>query len=68
MKDENLGVAPGQRYRVAGTSALWEVVGIAKHPGEPVAHAKLSRVGAPKDLKTVSLKVLKDKRYYEPVR
>ena len=70
MRDENFGIAPGQRYRVAGSSSIttWEVLALLRHPGEPVPHARLVRVGAPKDLKTVSLRVLKDKRFYEPVR
>lgn len=69
MKDEYQGVAPGQRYRVAGSSfSVWEVVAMALHPGEPVPHVRLCRVGAPKDLKTVSIRVLRDKRFYEPLR
>jgi hypothetical protein len=68
VKDENLGVVPGQRYRVTGSSfSVWEVVVVARYPGEPMAHVQLSRVGAPRDLKTVALKILRDKRYYEPV-
>ena len=70
VRDENLGIEPGQRYRVSGSSAvsIWEVLTVLRHPGEPVPHARLGRVGAPKDLKTVSLRVLKDKRFYQPVR
>lgn len=68
MRDENLGIAPGQRYRVAGNRAgVWEVVSVLRHPGEPVPHAQLARVGAPKDLKTVALRVLRDKRFYHPI-
>jgi len=69
LKDEFQGVAPGQRFRVAGSSfSLWEVVALTQQPGEPVPHARLARVGAPKDLKTVSVRVLRDRRFYEPVR
>jgi hypothetical protein len=69
VKDESLGIVPGQRYRQAGSLAsVWEVVALAKHPGEPVPHVRLARVGAPKDLKTVSLRVLRDKRFYEPLK
>ena len=69
MKDENHGVTPGQRYRVAGSSfSFWEVIAIAQHPGEPVPHVRLARVGSPKDLKTVAVRVLRDRRFYEPVR
>jgi hypothetical protein len=69
LKDETTGVAAGQRYRQAGNvAALWEVIALARHPGEPVPHVRLSRVGAPKDLKTVSVRVLRDRRFYEPLR
>jgi hypothetical protein len=69
VKDDNQGVAPGQRYRVAGSSfSVWEVVAIARYPTEPLPHVRLVRVGAAHDVKTVSLKVLRDKRYYQPVR
>jgi len=65
-----MGIAPGQRYRASGSGsvATWEVMTLLRHPGEPVPHARLARVGAPKDLKTVSLRVLRDKRFYQPVR
>ena len=69
MRDENLGISPGQRYRAAGTLAgVWEVVSVLRHPGESVPHAQLARVGAPKDLKTVALRVLRDKRFYQPLQ
>ena len=69
MRDENLGIAPGQRYRPTGSIAgVWEVVTVVRHPGEPVPHAQLSRVGAPKDLKTVALRVLRDRRFYSPIQ
>jgi hypothetical protein len=69
MKDEAQGVVPGQRYRVTGsTLSVWEVVSVARYPGEPLLHVQLLRVGAPNDRKTVALRVLRDKRYYQPVR
>jgi len=69
VKDENQGVAPGQRYRVAGSSfSIWEVEAVARYPSEPLPHVRLVRVGAPRDRKTVALKILRDKRYYQPVR
>src|SRR4051812_11344238 len=50
VKDENLGVAPGQRYRAAGSiSSIWEVVTVARYPSEPLPHVRLVRVGAPQD-------------------
>lgn len=69
MKDEHHGVAPGQRYRVTGSSlSIWEVVAVAQYPSEPLPHVQLRRVGSSHDLKTVALRVLKDKRYYQLVR
>ena len=69
MKDELQGVTAGQRYRAAGSvTSTWEVIAVTRHPGEPVPHVRMSRVGAPKDLKTVSVRVLRDKRFYEPVK
>jgi hypothetical protein len=68
-KDEAQGVAPGQRYRVAGSAlSIWEVVSVARYPSEPLLHVQLVRVGSPNDRKTVALKVLRDKRYYQLVR
>jgi hypothetical protein len=69
LKDENQGVAPGQRYQIAGSfTSVWEVIAIARYPGEPLPHVRLARVGAPLDFKTVALRVLRDKRYYQLVR
>jgi hypothetical protein len=59
-------VQPGQRYRVAGSSfSIWEVIEVISHPGQPLPHVRLARVGEPKDLKMVSLSVLGDRRFYE---
>jgi hypothetical protein len=61
-------VVPGQRFRVAGGgSSIWEVIGVSDQPGEAVPHVRLARVGAPKDLKTVSALILRNRRFYEPV-
>jgi hypothetical protein len=69
VKDEFHGVEPGQRFRASGSSfSIWEVLSVARHPGEPVPHVRLARVGSPKDLKTVAVRVLRDRRFYEPVR
>jgi hypothetical protein len=69
VRDENLGIVPGQRYRASGSlTGVWEVVTVLRHPGEPVPHAQLARVGAPKDLKTVALRVLRDRRFYQPIQ
>ena len=69
VKDEAQGVAPGQRYRAAGSAlSVWEVVSVARYPSEPLLHVQLVRVGHPNDRKTVALKVLRDKRYYQLVR
>ena len=69
VKEEAHGIVPGQRYRVAGsTLSVWEVVAVARYPSEPLLHVQLARVGAPNDRKTVALRVLRDKRYYQLVR
>ena len=39
-----------------------------RFPSEPLLHVRLVRVGAPNDRKTVALRILRDKRYYQPVR
>src|SRR5689334_11494104 len=60
-------VAAGKQYRVAGSSlSLWEVVEMIKHPGSRLEHVRIAKVRDPSDVKTVSLKVLKDRRFYEP--
>ena len=68
-KDDAHGIVPGQRYRVTGSAlSVWEVVAVARYPSEPLLHVQLVRVGAPNDRKTVALRVLRDKRYYQPVK
>lgn len=68
MKDENQGIAPGQRFRATGSSlSIWEVVSVNRYPSEPLPHVQLVRVGAAQDKKTVALRTLRDKRYYQPV-
>jgi hypothetical protein len=68
-KDETQGIEPGQRFRVTGTTlSVWEVIAVARFPSEPLLHVRLVRVGAPNDRKTVALRILRDKRYYQPVR
>ena len=65
--DENYGIATGQRFLSVGlTKALWEVVAVARYSGEVAPHARLSRVGAKHEGKTVSLQVLRDRRFYQP--
>jgi hypothetical protein len=39
---------------------------VARQPGELVPHVRLHRVGAPSDGKTISLNVLRDRRFYQP--
>jgi hypothetical protein len=67
VKDESLGIVAGQRFRATGSSTIWEVVAVTRYVAEPLPHVRLSRVGAPRDLKTVSARVLRDKRYYQPL-
>ena len=46
---------------------MWEVTSLSLHPGAPFPHARLRRVGPPDDDKTLSLQVLRDRRFYEPI-
>jgi hypothetical protein len=66
-QDENFGIEPGQRFRSVGTATiLWEVATIAHYTSAVLPHVRLQRVGAPGDAKTVSLRVLRDERFYLP--
>jgi hypothetical protein len=66
-RDENYGISAGQRFLATGRkSAVWEVVAVARYPGDVAPHARLMRVGALHDGKTVSLEALRDRRFYEP--
>ena len=48
--------------------AVWEVITVAHYPGDLGPHVRLSRVGSQHDGKTVSLQVLRDRRFYQPAR
>ncbi len=66
-REENYGISAGQRFLAVGrASAIWEVVTVARYPGDLAPHVRLSRVGSQHDGKTVSLDVLRDRRFYEP--
>jgi hypothetical protein len=39
---------------------------VVRHPGDFVAHVRLSRVGSQHEGKTVALEVLRDRRFYQP--
>jgi hypothetical protein len=66
---ENYGISRGQRFFSAGrTTAIWEVVTVARYAGDLAPHVRLSRVGSQHDGKTVSLEVLLDRRFYQPAR
>ncbi|HEX7970431.1 MAG TPA: hypothetical protein VF502_19565 [Stellaceae bacterium] len=65
--DDNYGISAGQRFSAVGrTKAVWEVIVVAHYPGDLGPHVRLSRVGAERDGKTVSLQVLRDRRFYQP--
>lgn len=65
--NESFGIAAGQRFSSADrTRTLWEVVTVARYPGDLGPHVRLQRVGAQHDAKTVSLQVLRDRRFFEP--
>lgn len=64
---DNYGISTGQRFSTVGRiSAVWEVIAVAHYPGDVGPHVRLSRVGAERDGKTVSLQVLRDRRFYQP--
>ena len=56
-------VQPGQQYQQVGSTAVWQVVDIAKD-AEGIAHARLVRVGDATSRKTLSLVALKDSRLF----
>jgi hypothetical protein len=65
--EENYGISAGQRFCAVGrVTAVWEVVNVARYPGDLGPHVRLSRVGSQHDGKTVSLEVLRDRRFYHP--
>ena len=65
--EENYGIAAGQRFFSVGRAhAIWEVVNVARYPGDVQPHVRLSRVGSQHEGKTVSLDVLRDRRFYQP--
>ena len=59
------GIEVGRRF-VANDhrSQGWEIVSVSRYVDEPMPHVRLSRVGAPYDVKTLSVAVLTDRRFY----
>lgn len=65
--EQNYGIEAGQRFLSVGRMrATWEVVTVARYPGDVGPHVRLHRVGTEHDGKTVSLDVLRDRRFYQP--
>jgi hypothetical protein len=65
--ENNFGIAAGQRFCSVGpASALWEVIAVNRYDGDLGPHVRLSRVGVAHEGKTVSLQVLRDRRFYQP--
>lgn len=65
MKARDIQV--GQRFRKRDRMpTLWEVAAIGE-ARDPIAHARLQKVGAPLDIKVVSLITLANAAYYTPV-
>jgi hypothetical protein len=66
-REDNYGIAAGQRFFSVGRAkAVCEVITVVRHPGDFVAHVRLSRVGSQHEGKTVALEVLRDRRFYQP--
>jgi len=60
-------IAIGQRYADARSRRMvWEVVALSRYADEPIPHARLVRVDAPYDTKTVSVEALSDRRFFRP--
>ncbi|MEW5728082.1 MAG: hypothetical protein AB1918_09675 [Pseudomonadota bacterium] len=56
-------IAPGQKYQPTDSNAAWEVREIVKD-AEGIPHARLSKVGDPTAIKTISARALTDPRLY----
>jgi hypothetical protein len=60
------GIVVGGRFVAAEyRKVTWEIAAISHYLDEPIAHARLIRVGAPYDTKTVSVEVLNDRRFFQ---
>lgn len=67
--EDNYGIAAGQRFSSVGRmAAIWEVITVARYAGDLAPHVRLLRVGAQNEGKTVSLQVLRDRRFYQPAQ
>jgi hypothetical protein len=67
--EDNYGITIGQRFSSVGRAkTVWEVINVARYPGDVAPHARLSRVGAQHEGKTLSLQVLLDRRFYQPTQ
>ncbi|HSV29743.1 MAG TPA: hypothetical protein VLL76_09285 [Candidatus Omnitrophota bacterium] len=56
-------VVTGQRYQPTDSSAVWEVREVVKD-AEGISHARLTRVGDPTAMKTISVAALRDNRLF----
>jgi len=60
------GIEVGRRFVASAyRKQVWEVVAVARYVDEPMPHVRLSRVGAPYDVKTISASVLMDRRFFQ---
>ena len=60
------GVEIGRRVvAINYRKQIWEIVSVARYVDEPMPHVRLSRVGAPYDMKTLSAAVLMDRRFFQ---
>jgi len=65
--ENNFGISAGQRFSSVSTvPAQWEVIAVDHYHGDLGPHVRLSRVGIAHENKTVSLQVLRDRRFYRP--
>ncbi|HVM80561.1 MAG TPA: hypothetical protein VMU06_16180 [Stellaceae bacterium] len=59
------GIEIGRRFVASDyRKQIWEIVAVSRYVDEPMPHVRLSRVGAPYDVKTLSAAVLMDRRFF----
>ena len=56
-------VMVGQRYQPVGSNVVWEVMDVVRD-GAGIGHARLSAIGNPTALKTISVSALRDSHLY----
>jgi len=59
------GIEVGRRFVASDhRKQVWEIIAVSRYVDEPMPHVRLSRVGARHDVKTLSVSVLTDRRFF----